>query len=103
MTEAHLRRIVEKAKASGASVVLLGMRMPPNYGDYAERFAAIYPRLAEELDVVLVPFLLEGVGGDPRLNLPDGIHPNEEGQHRLAETVAPVLASVLEDPQRGDR
>ncbi|MDX1643348.1 MAG: arylesterase [Thermoanaerobaculia bacterium] len=103
MTEANLRRIVEKAKASGAAVVLLGMRMPPNYGEYAERFAALYPRLAAELEVALVPFLLEGVGGDPSLNLPDGIHPNPEGQRRLAETVEPVLASVLRDAERADR
>lgn len=100
MTEANLRRIVDEVEASGAEVVLLGMRMPPNYGEYAEEFAALYPRLAVELDVPLVPFLLEGVGGDPALNLPDGIHPNEAGQRRVAETVAPVLAAVLEELAR---
>ncbi len=96
MTEENLRRIVERSRASGAGVLLLGMRMPPNYGGYATDFEAIYARLAEELDVPLVPFLLEGVGGDPALNLPDGIHPNEEGQRRVAENVTPALASLIE-------
>ncbi len=96
MTEANLRQIIERSRSAGSEVLLLGMRMPPNYGDYAADFEAIYSRLAEELDVRLVPFLLEGVGGDPSLNLPDGIHPNEEGQRRLADNVTPELAGLLE-------
>lgn len=100
MTEANLVRIIERVRAAGAAVVLLGMRMPPNYGEYAEAFAALYPRLAADLDVPLVPFLLEGVGGDPALNQADGIHPNEAGQRRLAENVAPLLAEVLDDSAR---
>jgi acyl-CoA thioesterase-1 len=95
-TERNLREIVRRARQAGARVVLLGMRLPPNYGpDYAEGFAVMYPRLARELDVPFVPFLLAGVGGDPDLNLPDGIHPNVEGQKRVAENVLPILRQVL--------
>lgn len=96
-TEENLRRIVERTRAAGARVLLVGMRLPPNYGaDYVARFEAIYPRLADELDVPLVPFLLEGVGGDPELNQADGIHPTAEGQRILAETVGEHLRPLLE-------
>lgn len=95
--EANLRAIVERARAAGALVVLVGMRIPPNYGpDYARDFAAIYPRLARELGVPLVPFLLEGVAARPELNLPDGLHPNARGYGIVARTVADSLAPVLE-------
>lgn len=95
-TERNLRAIVERVLATGARVLLLGMQIPPNYGpEYAGGFAAMYPRVASELGVPLVPFLLEGVGGDPDLNLPDGIHPNAEGQERVADNVVPYLEQVL--------
>jgi acyl-CoA thioesterase-1 len=94
-TERNLAQIVRRCGAAGAAVLLLGMRMPPNYGPYGVEFAAIYPRLANEIAVDLVPFLLEGVGGDPALNLRDGIHPNEEGQRRLAATVLPAVRTLL--------
>lgn len=98
-TEKNLRAIVERVQAAGARVLLLGMQIPPNYGpEYAGGFAAMYPRLAGELGVPLVPFLLEGVGGDPALNLPDGIHPNAEGQERVADNVVPYLVQVLAAP-----
>lgn len=94
--EANLREIVRLAREAGARVLLLGMRIPPNYGgDYAGGFAALYERVAQDLDVPLVPFLLEGVGGDPDLNLPDGIHPNPEGHDRVAGNVVPYLSEVL--------
>ncbi len=97
MTESNLRAIVTRARDAGARVLLVGMRIPPNYGpDYAGRFEALYPRLAEELDVPLVPFLLEGVGGVPDLNLGDGIHPTAEGQRRVADNVAPHLRPLVE-------
>jgi acyl-CoA thioesterase-1 len=90
--EANLRSIVKRAKAAGARVVLLGMRVPTNYGpDYTEAFAAIYGRIAKSEKVELMPFLLDGVGGHPELNLEDGIHPNPEGQRIVA---AKVLAYV---------
>ena len=96
MTASNLRQIVERARTSGAAVLLLGMRMPPNYGSYAVDFEAIYPRLADELGVALVPFLLEGVGGDPELNLPDGIHPNAVGQRLVAENVVQAVRDLLD-------
>ena len=97
MTEANLRRIVEGARARGVRVLLAGMRLPPSLGpDYVERFEAVYPRLAAELGVPLVPFLLEGVGGRPELNLADGIHPNPRGHRAIAETVLPYLVEALD-------
>ncbi len=98
-TERNLRAIVERAKGAGAAVLLLGMRIPPSYGpDYTSGFADIYPRVARETGVPLVPFLLDGVGGHPELNLPDGIHPNAEGEKRVAGNVLPYLEKVLRDP-----
>jgi len=98
-TEKNLREIVRRAQAAGVRVLLLGMRIPPNYGpDYTTRFAAMYPRIAEDLDVPLVPFLLDRVGGIRELNQPDGIHPTAEGQEILAENVAPYLEELLREP-----
>jgi len=95
-SEENLRQIVRKSQQAGARVVLLGMLIPPNYGpEYVESFRAIYPRLAKETGVELVPFLLEGVGGDPRLNQPDGIHPTAEGHRIVAQNVLPHLRNVL--------
>ncbi len=97
-TESALRQIVESACTAGARVLLVGMRIPPSGPrgeDYARRFGAIYPRLAAEYRVPLVPFLLEGVAGRPELNFPDGLHPNAAGHERLAETVRPHLELLL--------
>jgi acyl-CoA thioesterase-1 len=94
--EDNLRAIVERARAAGARVLLAGMLMPPNYGgEYASGFAAIYPRLAKQIGVPLVPFLLEGVAGHPELNQPDGIHPTAEGQRIVAGNVEPYLAELI--------
>lgn len=101
-TERNLREIVRRSQEAGARVLLLGMQIPPNYGpDYAGRFKDLYPRIADDLDVPLVPFLLEGVGGVPDLNLPDGIHPNPRGQVRVAENVVPYLKDVLRSSDEG--
>ncbi len=97
-SEANLRAIVERAQAAGVRVLLAGMLIPPNYGpDYTEAFAAIYPRLAADLGVPLIPFLLEGVAARPELNLPDGIHPNAEGQRIVAGTVVEHLEPLLDE------
>lgn len=97
-TEENLRRIVERSRETGARVVLLGMRIPPNYGlDYAGRFRDMYEEVADDLDVALVPFLLEGVAAKPALNLPDRIHPNARGHEVLAETVYPYVEEELEE------
>jgi len=101
--ETNLREIVRRSKAAGARVLLAGMRMPPNYGPYADDFAALYPRLAKELDVPLVPFLLAGVGGVRRLNQADGIHPTAEGQEILAKNVRPYLEEMLQTKEQTGR
>ena len=89
----NISEIVAKAKARGLEVVVAGMKLPPNYGaDYTKRFEALYPSIAREHGVKLMPFLLEGVAGRPELNAKDGIHPNEAGHRRIAETVHAYLA-----------
>ncbi|HEX5718933.1 MAG TPA: arylesterase [Thermoanaerobaculia bacterium] len=96
--EHNLREIVRRAKAAGARVLLLGMQIPPNYGpEYAKGFSDMYPSLAKEMDVPLVPFLLEGVGGVADLNQADGIHPTAAGQEKVAELLTPYVADVLSD------
>lgn len=101
-TERNLRAIVTRGREAGARVVLLGMKIPPSYGaDYVQGFEALYPRLARELEVPIVPFLLEGVAGKPELNLPDGIHPTAAGHQIVAATVTPyVRAALLGLPER---
>ncbi len=98
---ANLRAIIVKARDAGVRVVLLGMRLPPNLGPaYVKDFEAIYPRIARDLDVPLVPFLLKGVAARPGLNLEDGIHPNADGQQIVADTVLPVLERTLDNLDR---
>jgi acyl-CoA thioesterase-1 len=92
----NLTRIVERALAAGAHVLLAGMRVPPNYGDdYARAFAGVYPAVAQATGVALAPFLLDGVAGNTRLNQPDGIHPTAEGQRTIAERLWPYLKPLL--------
>lgn len=77
-------------------LALAAMEALPNYGqDYRERFRGIYPELAETNGAVLVPFLLDGVAGDPALNQPDGIHPTAEGHERVAENVWSALEPLF--------
>lgn len=95
-TEANLRAMITAAHGAGTQVLLLGMRLPPNYGaTYTQAFAAIYPKLARELDVALVPFLLDRVATDSALMQPDRIHPRAAAQPRLLDTVWPVLVPLL--------
>lgn len=99
--EANLRAIVRKAKASGARVLVTGQKIPTNYGpDYARAFEAIYPRVANEEGVALLPFLLEGVAMRPELNQADGIHPTPEGQGLIARAVAAALEPLLSEALR---
>lgn len=94
--ERNLSEIIRQSLAAEARVLLLGMRLPPNYGPrYGKEFAAVYPRLAKRFGVTLVPFLLEGVGGRRELNLADGLHPNARGQRVIAENVLPALRKIL--------
>lgn len=94
----NLAAIIEKVKKSAPDAVLIlaGMHAPPNMGKmYTDEFSGMYPRLAKQYNLPLIPFLLENVGGIPELNLPDGIHPNEEGQKIVAENVWKVLKDEL--------
>jgi acyl-CoA thioesterase-1 len=72
------------------------MQLPTSMGGYAQEFSALFPELARTTGALLIPFLLEGVGGVPELNLPDGIHPTAKGHERVAETVWTVLRPALQ-------
>ncbi len=92
----NLEDIITRIRASSARVLLAGMRVPPNYGgEYARAFAAVFPAVARKTGVSLMPFLLDGVAGDPHLNQADGIHPNARGQQVVAERLWPYLAPLL--------
>ncbi|TVR15393.1 MAG: arylesterase [Balneolaceae bacterium] len=97
-TKENLAGIMDKVaeKYPDAIIILTGMEAPPNMGsDYTERFRQIYTELYEKYEVVFMPFILEGVAGDPDLNLADGIHPTEEGHEILAENLWNYLLPVL--------
>jgi acyl-CoA thioesterase-1 len=92
----NLGEIIKRCKAAGAKVLLAGMQVPPNMGpEYATAFREMYPALAAEHGVPLIPFVLDGVAGDPKLNQGDGIHPTAEGQAVVAETVWQHLQPLL--------
>ncbi|PEN07886.1 arylesterase [Longimonas halophila] len=99
-TQENLTAMVDTTRARNpeAEVLLAGMQVPPNLGaDYTERFRAVYPTIADEREsVTLIPFVLEGVAGNPELNQPDGIHPTAEGQRIVAQNVWQYLEPILE-------
>lgn len=89
--------LIERSQAAGAKVVLVGMRMPPNYGAaYADGFHALYGELAKRYGTPLLGFFLEGVALDEKLMQADGIHPTAAAQPRLLDNLWPVLSQVLE-------
>jgi acyl-CoA thioesterase-1 len=94
----NLQAIIDevKKKYPTAKVVLAGMEIPPNMGKkYTDDFRVLYRQLAERNQTLLIPFLLKGVGGEPELNQPDGIHPNIEGHKIVADNVWAVLKDTL--------
>jgi acyl-CoA thioesterase-1 len=98
VSRANLLQILERVRAKypQAKLVLAGMQMPPSMGaDFAKAFEQMYPDVAEKTGAVLVPFLLQGVGGQLDLNLPDRIHPNAKGHAVLADTVWKTLRPLL--------
>ena len=98
---ANLERIVERGLGAHARVVLAGMKLPFSLPpQYRREFEEIYPAVARERALPLVPFLLEGVGGNPSLNLGDGLHPNAAGYRRVADVVWPVLEPVLREAEK---
>lgn len=103
-TRQNLQAIMDsvRRKSPEATIVLAGMQIPPNLGtDYTREFRDLFKELATKNKAVLIPFLLEGVGGVPKLNLPDGIHPTPAGHKIVANTVWQVLKPVLESRQNG--
>lgn len=100
VTRRNLESIIERARERypDVRIVLAGMQMPPNMGEsYTDQFRRLYPDISEANDAVLIPFLLDGVGGDPVLNQPDGIHPTARGHAIIADTVWDYLRPILGD------
>ena len=94
--EANLLAIVERLRAGGARVLVAGMEVPPNYGaPYARAFRHVFPNVARRTGAALMPFLLDGVAADPRLNQADGVHPNVAGHRAIADRVYPHLVALL--------
>jgi acyl-CoA thioesterase I len=98
MTKKALSAILDKAQAARLPTLIAGMRAAPNLGaEYGGEFSAIYPDLAKAYNVVLYPFFLDGVAGDPKLNQPDGMHPTAEGVEVIVERIAPSVEQVLRE------
>lgn len=94
----NLRSIIEACKASGAGVVMLGIRIPPNYGPrYTRVFENIYRDLARQLEVPWIEFFMDGVAMNKKLMQDDGIHPNAEAQPTLLDNAWPAIREVLGD------
>lgn len=97
-SKSNLLKMIDKVRAKfpDTKIILAGMQIPPNMGqEYAGEFTDMYPEVAEEKNVTLIPFLLENVGGIPELNLPDGIHPTEEGHKIVFETIWPYVEKEI--------
>jgi len=103
MTQENLASMVRLSQSAGARVLLIGLRLPPNYGPrYTEQFAGIFPALANQYHLPLVPFLLDKVALVPERMQPDGLHPNAQGQPPMLDTVWPYLQPLLnKNPQSG--
>jgi acyl-CoA thioesterase-1 len=104
-TRENLARLVHLSQAAGARVLLVGIRIPPNYGPrYTQEFARVFPELANQYHLPLVPFLLEAVALDPARMQADGLHPNAAGESPVLETLWPYLKPLLKkNRQNGGR
>ncbi|HLR87003.1 MAG TPA: arylesterase [Wenzhouxiangella sp.] len=100
-TEDNLAALIEKGKAADARVALMQIRMPANMGPvYIQRFESVFPRLAESLNVQLLPFFLDGIFDRPGMMQADGIHPTAEAQSLMLEALLPALEALLAEPSR---
>lgn len=100
ITQANLDKLVKTFKAENIVVVLAGMQTVQNMGpEYTSAFQAIYPAVAAENDLILIPFFLEGVGGKPELNQADSIHPTAEGYTVVVETIYPYVIEAIKKRQ----
>jgi len=92
----NLAEMTRRAQKAGAKVMFLGMKIPPNYGKrYVDMFYNVYPQLAKELDIPLVPFILEDVALDKDLMQADGLHPNAKAQPIIADNIESYLFPLL--------
>ena len=95
-TQKNLAMAIEYAQKQKVKIILGGLYMPPNYGkEYTEKFKQIYIKLAAKYKIPFIPFILDKVAGDPKYNLADGIHPNEEGHKIIANTIFQAIQSLL--------
>ena len=95
-TKANLERIIQQFQQASVTVVLAGMKLPPNYGqEYTDGFEALYRAIAKQYHLTFIPFFLDGVAGSSSLNQADGIHPTGEGYRLIVERVFPVLEPLL--------
>ena len=93
---ANLNQMIQSLQNKGIQVVLVGMKLPPNYGPlYTRGFSNLYSELAREYDIPFIPFFLEGVAARPELNQEDGLHPTVAGYSRVVDNVLPVLLPLL--------
>ncbi|WP_138430121.1 arylesterase [Fodinibius saliphilus] len=102
-TKKNLQKIIDKVEQQypKAEIIITGMQVPPNLGpEYTEKFKEMYPELARKNDIILLPFLLKGVAGDPELNQADGIHPTAKGHEIIAETVWDTLKPILKKKRK---
>jgi acyl-CoA thioesterase-1 len=96
-TRANLERIIQQLQQASVTVVLAGMKIPPNYGqEYTAGFEALYRNLAKQYRLTLIPFFLDGVAASSSLNQADGIHPTGEGYRIIVEKIFPTLEPLLE-------
>ena len=96
LTKENIRKLVQTFQAAGVPVVLAGMQTVQNLGEeYTNTFRTIYPAVAEEYNLILIPFFLEGVAGDPKLNQQDFIHPTAAGYKLVVETIYPYVVQAL--------
>lgn len=95
-SQKNLSEAIKYAQEQKVRVILGGLYMPPNYGkDYTDKFKKMYESLAKQYKVTFIPFILDKVAGNPKYNLADGIHPNEEGHKVIADNVFLVLKGAL--------
>lgn len=100
-TQANLREMIKLVNKAGAEVLLIGMKVPPNYGpDYSKRFVSLFQTLGKERGATLVPFLLAGLDDVEKFFQPDRIHPNKEAQPIMLDNVWPGLKTLLKENRK---
>ena len=96
-TKANLERIIKRCQSASVTVVLAGMKLPPNYGtEYTKGFESIYAALAKQYRLTLIPFFLDGVAGSTSLNQADGIHPTSDGYRIIADKVLETVRAAAQ-------